>query len=664
MALVKRCTLAIMILFLVVPIALAGPNAGGVLWVHDTGVTVTTDPITWPADPVNCPGDVDVTAPVYPVAADAVPRYWKVYAAFPPGSSPRLKLAGWGTRFTDNVASAYSYVSVVGGDRPNGETSITMFFIGLNGFPTASGGIIGQSFPPGARTTLVTPLFMFWGFGYNGDASANPTWSLVEKAGDDDFGDDLIPTTRDKIAGYGTLGFGQAGSVPCPTNDPLGACCTTIPGGTDSSAVCVLTTQADCASPGVWHGTEYVCEPNPCPVPTGACCTTWGGCLLRTRAECDWGRGVYMGHGVACEPNPCPVGGSCCVPDGSCYLILQTACATHTPPGVWTSGGVCSPNPCPQPRTGACCASSGTCAVTTQAGCTSPAMWHDDWETCTPNPCPQPPIGACCVSDGDCTVTTQALCFSPKIWHAEWATCTPNPCPQPACPTVNTGLPLTLLLSAVYLDGMPVQPGDLLCVTDAGQDSLPVGAATLGGSYPLLVKVWQGDPGFGLPGAACGNAIGYRLHVNATGASHTDAVAVYTAGDGLFCGEPYTRVTLRFGSPPPTGNCCDAATGTCSVVTEAACTTAGFTWLGATACSVQTNCPVPPPSLGACCFRNAFCRILPQSRCLALRGTFYGGICNPATPGCYVPGSKSGLPLDDSAPVEKNSWGQIKNHYR
>ena len=189
------CLVVLVALGLAASVASAGPNAGGVLWVHDTGVTVTTDTITWPAAPVNCPGDIDVTAPVYSAAPDAVPRYWKVYAAFPPGSSPRLKMAGWGTHFTDNVASAYSYVSVVGGDRPNGETSTTMFFMGVGGFPTASGGAVGQSFPLGARTTVVTPLFTFWGFGYNGDASANPTWSLVAKAGDDDFGDDLIPTT-------------------------------------------------------------------------------------------------------------------------------------------------------------------------------------------------------------------------------------------------------------------------------------------------------------------------------------------------------------------------------------------------------------------------------------------------------------------------------------
>ena len=35
--------------------AMAGPNAGGVLWVHDTGINNSSDPIAvWPPAPANC----------------------------------------------------------------------------------------------------------------------------------------------------------------------------------------------------------------------------------------------------------------------------------------------------------------------------------------------------------------------------------------------------------------------------------------------------------------------------------------------------------------------------------------------------------------------------------------------------------------------------------
>ena len=47
--------------------------------------------------------------------------------------------------------------------------------------------------------------------------------------------------------------------------------------------------------------------------------------------------------------------------------------------------------------------------------------------------------------------------------------------------------------------------------------------------------------------------------------------------------------------PLPTGNCCDQLTGNCSVVTEAACTAAGFTWLGAGPCNAET-CREPVPT--------------------------------------------------------------------
>ena len=35
-------------------VSAVGPNAGGVLWVHDTGVVVSSDPSVWPAKPADC----------------------------------------------------------------------------------------------------------------------------------------------------------------------------------------------------------------------------------------------------------------------------------------------------------------------------------------------------------------------------------------------------------------------------------------------------------------------------------------------------------------------------------------------------------------------------------------------------------------------------------
>ena len=54
---------------------------------------------------------------------------------------------------------------VSGGAVPDQDGPGTDFYIGDLGFPTASGGQIGQSFPTGPRLTTVVKLFRFWGFG-------------------------------------------------------------------------------------------------------------------------------------------------------------------------------------------------------------------------------------------------------------------------------------------------------------------------------------------------------------------------------------------------------------------------------------------------------------------------------------------------------------------
>jgi len=416
------------VLGLTASVASAGPNAGGVLWVHDTGV-IRPGPIVWPGDPdgAGCPTSVDNE-----VDADAVVRYWKVYAAFPAGSSPRLSTVAWKTEFTTVDASPSSYVYVEGGSVCNGETPTTVFFLGGDGFPGANGGTIGQAFPNNTRTTLVTPLFMFWGYGYNADPATypSPTWRLGPKVNDDNFGDDNTPTANvDKIAGYGVLGFGQAGVTPCPTGGSLSACCTATPGGQDLAG-CALTTQADCAAPGVWHGTQYVCDPDPCPIPTGACCTSSGICssTLVAKTVCEAAGGTYMGNSVTCDPMPCQApAGACCFPDGTCEVQSQTECT-----GDWALSGTCVPNTCPAPDVeGACCTLAGGCDLTTQADCVEPGQWHAG--PCDPNPCPTP-TGACCTPEQLCTLTILVDCALPSTWSSEFTACVPNPCSH-ASPT-------------------------------------------------------------------------------------------------------------------------------------------------------------------------------------------------------------------------------------
>ncbi len=139
--------------------------------------------------------------------------------------------------------------------------------------------------------------------------------------------------------------------------------------------------------------------------------------------------------------------------------------------------------------------------------------------------------------------------------------------------------------------------------------------------------------------------------------------------------------------PPPEGACCDPGSGSCAVTTEAACE---FAWLGAgVVCSVEI-CAPPPPE-GACCDpATGDCVITAQAACAfdwlgvnvpceaetCASPQPAGACCNPATGVCLVTSQgacgfswlgsdvpcavATCLPL----PVERRSWGQIKNNYR
>ena len=75
----KRLLCLLAVLCSTASVATAGPNEGGVLWVHDTGILFSSDLDLPPAStpPADCAG-VDNEQDV-----DGVERVWKVYAAFP-----------------------------------------------------------------------------------------------------------------------------------------------------------------------------------------------------------------------------------------------------------------------------------------------------------------------------------------------------------------------------------------------------------------------------------------------------------------------------------------------------------------------------------------------------------------------------------------------------
>jgi hypothetical protein len=195
----------------------AGPNAGGVLVDHDRGaVCESCVPQPLPSD---C-HDVDNQAPM-----GTAERIWAVYAVFPQTSNPRLKIVAWGTQFPESTGSPYSYVSIVpaGCSVPDEDGAGTDFYLAYEGFPTASGGEIRQSFPTGPRLNKVVRLFNFAGFGYAAGAQY-PAWCTAPNSDPAHraFEDDAVPPNADPIMGYGCLGFGTPGYTPCPI-DPVPA---------------------------------------------------------------------------------------------------------------------------------------------------------------------------------------------------------------------------------------------------------------------------------------------------------------------------------------------------------------------------------------------------------------------------------------------------------
>lgn len=232
--------------------ALAGPNGGGTLIVHDTGQTFSRwDDMVWPAPPASCEA-VDNQAMVGMDMYNRAP-FWQVCAAFPAGSSPRLKALAFGEHLTLGMF-------ILGAEVPNPAED---FEIPQDGWPSADGGGIAISFLQ-VKTDLICEVYRFWGYAYyEGDIFATRTHPTNQSI----FVDDSTPPREDPIAGFSSLGFGVPGVTVCP--EAVGACCF-------ADGTCLIRAESDCTPfGGVFLGDVHTCDPNPCgPVPTQT--TSWG----------------------------------------------------------------------------------------------------------------------------------------------------------------------------------------------------------------------------------------------------------------------------------------------------------------------------------------------------------------------------------------------------
>jgi hypothetical protein len=184
----------------VVSVATAGPNAGGVLVVHDTGVAYTSDmvlpPVTTPPADL---GSVDATAYFGDTGHQMI---WKVYAVFPPASSPRLVALSWGIGITHAGTGG---IQVTDAGLPN---PVLDFEVVQGGWPNTNGASIGETFTGTPRLTTVAELYWFAGYGYGGHDNTTQHFSTQQHSFQPPiFVDDSVPQQIDNIAGWGSLAF-------------------------------------------------------------------------------------------------------------------------------------------------------------------------------------------------------------------------------------------------------------------------------------------------------------------------------------------------------------------------------------------------------------------------------------------------------------------------
>lgn len=265
--------------------ALAGPNAGGTLIVHDTCLAFTNESGSYPSPPPTIdPLTVDNNVPPG-IPAGGLGWVWKVYAAFPGGSWPRLK----GLAFR-SVFSAHTYIVAAGLPDPEADHEIPR-----DGWPAVSGGSDAVLFGV-TQTDRVDEVYWFAGYGYY----AGGTWSTAGDANPLNrfFVDDAVPPNQDAIAGYSSIGFGVEGHTELPLE--IGACCV-------CPDICSVVPPAVCAAMGgTYLGNGAGCDPAPCAYPPyGACCVNYV-CTIEFPDQCSQMGGTFYGQCVDCDPTPCP----------------------------------------------------------------------------------------------------------------------------------------------------------------------------------------------------------------------------------------------------------------------------------------------------------------------------------------------------------------------
>lgn len=504
-------------------------------------------------------------------------------------------------------------------------------------------------------------------------------------------------TTQAACTGtFGTIG---ATCTPDPCN--LGSCCvasgtcsfTTPAGcttGTFSSGVACLPNP--CPQP-----TGACCVAGNCSLLTSAACSTAGGAYVGNGAACS--ANICSNNDACAGAIPLCDGtaitGTTATATASTAGSLPALCATSSAsrdrwysyaPAAGSGTASVVMTTCGSGFDTMLSAYSGSCGALVQVGC------NDDDQACPNNNSTftaalnrgqtylirvggwqsssgnftllvtggggtgcQPAVvnGACC-SGGSCSVSTESACVG--VWTSG-GTCTTNPCP-PLNDDCNNreGLGLGSLgfdTTNATTDG-PASATCLFSTNDQVAKDIwfnhpstingTLVIDTCGSTFDTKIAVYSGSgcTSFDTRIIACnddftcsaGDTLSSRLSIAVTaGTNYTIRVGGYGTAAGL------GQITLT-ATPTPTGTCCTPS-GSCTVTTEAACSS---TWTSGSTCAAN---PCPQP-LGACC-RGATCGSALSADCSGAMTSFTaaGTGCNTSgngtSPCCHADFNHSGV---------------------
>ncbi len=180
--------------------AAAGPNAGGVLFLA-ADTTAVVDSSYCGATPLPACSLSVVSLPMW----NPTTTVFRVWAAFPPDSSPRLKGLTFGLRYDPAKVVLLNYGTC--GD----------FELPGPGWPGTGTGT--SMLWDAAQTSNPVEAYWFQGYAYSyvdGDTTSLALTPHPDQGGY--FVDDAKPGALDPIAAYGAIGFGTVGKLPCPVD--------------------------------------------------------------------------------------------------------------------------------------------------------------------------------------------------------------------------------------------------------------------------------------------------------------------------------------------------------------------------------------------------------------------------------------------------------------